>query len=647
MFNKNLYKYFSLIFVPYLAVISAAFATFLTIQHLHNLNLIKKNEVLQIDLARKSLVRDLRAILPDIEVLANERHLKQFIKHPTVANRRLLEEEIISFSRNKRIYRQIRLLDLQGQEVVRVDYDNELAHGLPADILQNKADRYYFLESITLGESELYLSPLDLNIEHGIVETPHHPTIRFAMPVFDDEGNKRGVIVFNYQAKYLLDHFDEMLSGTYGHIGLLNQDGYWLRSHKKHREWAFMFDRNIRFDHNHPKEWQEISSNESGQIHTSDGLFTFSSVFPLKLIGGYQPGEKKRDHGTHQHSDPLNYSWKIVSDVPTKILNQKVFGQLLGPSGLIWLLLTTMGVFTSWYLALTILERRRLRSQNELHAKIYATSTDGIIITDANENMIDINTAFESISGYSRDEIIGRKPLIFRSGRHDKNFYENLWTEINQNGYWEGEIYNRHKDGGIYIEWIRISAIKDSKGNVSNYIALVSDITKQKTTEEQLLKHAHHDPLTGAHNRLSFDERLIHDLAHAQRNNRKLALLYIDLDKFKPINDQLGHQSGDVVLQTVADRIMDNIRQTDTLARIGGDEFIIILSDIEDYSDAEAVAQKIKQAIKLPIAYQENTMSVEASIGIATYPLDGTSKEELIHCADEDMYRDKNLPRDS
>ena len=644
MFNKSFYKYFLLIFVPYIAVISAAFAAFLTIQHFHNLNLIKKNEILQIDLVRKSLVRDLRTILPDIEVLANERHLKQFIKHPTDANRRLLEEEIVSFSRNKRIYRQIRLLDLQGQEVVRVDYDNELAHGVPADILQNKADRYYFLESITLGESELYLSPLDLNIEHGVVEKPHRPTIRFAMPVFDDEAIKRGVLVFNYQAKYLLDHFDEMLSGTYGHIGLLNQDGFWLRSHKKDREWAFMFDRDIRFDHNHPDEWQEISIKESGQILTSDGLFTFSSVFPLKIIGGYQAGDKNSDHGTHQYRDPYSYSWKIVSDVPSEIINQKVFGQLLGPSGLIWLLLTTMGVVTSWYLALTILERRKLRSQNELHAKIYATSTDGIIITDANENMIDINTAFENISGYSRDEVIGKKPLIFRSGRHDKDFYENLWAEINKRGYWEGEIYNRHKEGGIYIEWIRISAIKDNKGNISNYIALVSDITKKKTTEEQLLKHAHHDPLTGAHNRLSFDERLSHDLANVKRNSRKLALLYIDLDKFKPINDQLGHQAGDVVLQAVADRIMDNIRQTDTLARIGGDEFIIILSDIEDYSDAEAVAHKIKQAIKLPIAFQGNTISVEASIGIATYPLDGTRKEELIHCADEDMYRDKNLP---
>ena len=373
------------------------------------------------------------------------------------------------------------------------------------------------------------------------------------MPVYDDKKIKHGVVVLNYNANYLLEHFDEMLTGSAGHIALLNQDGYWLRSHKKEREWAFMFDKDIRFQQRHPNEWTEMTLQDNGQILSENALITYTSVYPLEHIGGYSEHEVADEHIGHHHIDPKSYVWKIVSDVPGSFFEQRLYEQIFGLFGLIWLLLIIMGAFTSWHLTQTYLERRRLRNQIELHAKIYNSSTDGILITDNQQHILDVNAAFCDICGYSRDEIIGKHPGMFSSGRHDKKFYIDLWQELDSKGYWEGEIYNRHKNGSIYTEWIRITAIKNSAGKVTQYIALVSDITHKKSTEEQLLKHAHHDPLTGAHNRLSFDERLQHDLLLARRNNRIMALLYIDLDKFKPINDNHGHQAGDKNLLCKAD----------------------------------------------------------------------------------------------
>ena len=635
MFSKDLYKVFFLIFIPYAALLSAGFALFLFIQYNHNTDLIKKNEHLQLNLVRKSIIRDLEMILPDIEILVNERHVQQYIKNPGELSRTLVTQEIESFSRNKRIYKQIRFLNTRGMEIVRVDHSNENTKVFTKNELQNKHDRYYFIDGIALDRGELYISPLDLNIEKGKIETPYTPTIRFAMPVYDDNNIKHGIIVLNYKAINLLKNFDEMLTGTYGHIALLNQHSYWLRSHKTEREWAFMFNKNIKFNQRHPEEWAIISSRDNGQIHSDDGLFTFSSIYPLKLIGGYSKNEVKNKHAGHHHVDPESYAWKIISDVPSSTLHQNLYSHALG---LVWLTLIIMGIFTSWYLSLTYRERRKLRSQIELHAKIYKTSTEGVMLTDASHTIIEVNDAFVAICGYSRNEILGKQPNMFSSGRHDQKFYDELRNELNNQDYWEGEIYNRHKDGGIYIEWIRISVIRNASGKITNYIALISDITHRKTTEEQLIKHAHHDPLTGAHNRLSFDERLKHDLLLAKRNNSKMALLYIDLDKFKPINDTYGHQAGDTILQCVVDRLTNNIRATDILARIGGDEFAILLSEIKNNEDAEKTANTLKSLIKQAIPYQDIQLNIDASIGIAVYPDDADNETELMRKADKNMY---------
>ena len=234
------------------------------------------------------------------------------------------------------------------------------------------------------------------------------------------------------------------------------------------------------------------------------------------------------------------------------------------------------------------------------------------------------------------------------SGKHDKEFYKSLWSTLASKGNWKGEVVNRRKDGGIYTEWLRISAVRDERGDITNYVAIISDITSKKLSEEELHRRAHHDPLTGLSNRLSFNERLDQDLARARRNKNMLALLYIDLDKFKPINDTYSHQVGDLVLREVANRLQSVVREIDTVARIGGDEFVVILSEIDTADHIDIVVAKIRKRLSDPFEYQGNMLQVGASIGISVFPDDAVDSQQLLATADAAMYREKGyLPRHS
>ena len=645
MLTKEFIRAFLFIFVPATAIITVGSLLYLSIQYNNNIHLIKKNEYLQLDLVSKSIVRDLQNILPDIEILVNEGYIHDYINLGTLSSKSIFEKELQTFSRSKRIYKQIRFIDKHGLEKIRVDYNGIKASIIHSETHQKKSDRYYFIKSKNLARGELYISPLDLNIENGEIETPHVPTIRFAMPVFNKNNVMQGIIVLNYGANNMLEHFDEMLAGTFGHIALLNSKSYWLRSHKKHREWAFMFNKDIRFNQKHPDEWKIMTSKDKGQIRSGDGLFTFVSIYPLKLIGGYKKSDTSLEDFTHHHIDPESYVWKVISDVPQKTLVKILTNEIFGFTGSIWLSGALLSFIASWFLTSSFIDRKKLRNLIDLHAKIYETSTDGIIITSTDQKIIDINQAFEEICGYSRNEIIGKHPSMFSSGRHDKSFYQALWDSLNTEGCWEGEIINRHKNGSVYTEWIRITAIKNTFGKVTNYISLVSDITHRKSNEELLLKHAHHDPLTGAHNRLSFDERYRHDFQLAKRNDSKLGILYLDLDKFKPINDTYGHQAGDNILQNVTNKILNHIRETDTLARLGGDEFAIILTQVESKACLDKLSISLKEVIRTKNVYEGKEIYVDVSIGYAIYPDDGDNEKDLIEIADKMMFKDKRNSR--
>ncbi|HEY9049900.1 MAG TPA: hypothetical protein VIQ03_00050, partial [Gammaproteobacteria bacterium] len=264
MIKQLRFKIFLSFYLPFILIVTASFAVYLMLEHSHEESRMADIEKTQIELARSSLVRDFENILPDIATMANEIHLQQYLTLRDEQSRQLLIKELESFLIQKRLYSMARILDLNGMETIRINYNHGKTDIVKAEKLQDKSKRYYFKESLPMGFNELYISPIDLNIEHEKIEIPHHPVIRFAMPLFDRQDKKQGILVLNYRAELMLKHFDEMLAGTIGHVALINSDGYWIRSHKREREWAFMFGRMERFGDRHPDVWDAIQKHNTG-----------------------------------------------------------------------------------------------------------------------------------------------------------------------------------------------------------------------------------------------------------------------------------------------------------------------------------------------------------------------------------------------
>ncbi len=289
-----------------------------------------------------------------------------------------------------------------------------------------------------------------------------------------------------------------------------------------------------------------------------------------------------------------------------------------------------------------ISERRRAELDLRI-AAIAFESQDGMIVTDADRVMLRVNTAFTQITGYSAEEAIGKTSRILRSDRHDESFYTAMWETVETTGTWHGEVWHQRKNGDIYPERLTITAIKASDGRITHYVGTLRDITERKQLEDEVKKLAYYDPLTRLPNRRLFNDRLSQTLARAKRAQSRMALMFIDLDKFKPINDQHGHETGDWVLEAVARRIESCLRASDTVARVGGDEFLVLLPDIQTDEDSLAVAEKICAALMLPlITPNQLSLQASASIGIAIYPDHANTERDLLHLGDLAMYRAKN-----
>ncbi len=280
----------------------------------------------------------------------------------------------------------------------------------------------------------------------------------------------------------------------------------------------------------------------------------------------------------------------------------------------------------------------------KLAALIYQSSADAVVVTDENNRIVDVNPAFTRITGYQRDEAIGQDPSIMKSGLHDKEFYRQMWQEILEHGHWNGEIWDRHKDGGIFVKSIDIVVLRHPNGNVYRYIAQFTDITEKKEKDDLIQHQANYDALTNLPNRRLYYDRLGQAIKMAHRTNFPVALLFIDLDHFKEINDNLGHAIGDTLLMEAAVRINGCVREADTVSRLGGDEFTVLLPEIGDEAQAQRIAHKIIEEMARPFFFsgEQTGYNISASIGISIYPDDATTLEGLQRCADKAMYASKS-----
>ncbi|AAN65850.1 MULTISPECIES: phosphodiesterase DibA [Pseudomonas] len=348
----------------------------------------------------------------------------------------------------------------------------------------------------------------------------------------------------------------------------------------------------------------------------------------------------------------LSILWLALAEVMLHSMTDDPLALTVGRqiNVVVWVLLSALLIYVSRVRLLNFIghgarlrceDRERLR----MAAAVFDSTLEGVLVTDRQGLIVHVNRAFMRITGYQQDEVIGQRPSKFKSGHHGLAFYQEVFATLAEKGEWSGEIWNRRKSGEIYPQWQTICAIRDDEGELSHYVAVFSDISAIKHSEQELAYLAHHDPLTGLPNRLLFTDRLEQALAAAQANKRGCALLLLDLDHFQSINDGLGHTIGDQLLKLVGERLGEVLGNGVTLARLGGDEFGVLVENCQQVGQAGKLAQCIIERMREPFQFDGNRLFISASVGISLYPSDALGAEQLLRNADSALYKAKSNGR--
>lgn len=322
-------------------------------------------------------------------------------------------------------------------------------------------------------------------------------------------------------------------------------------------------------------------------------------------------------------------------------------------SGYIWVLFSAVLIFLArarLFSCLGMGARLKRHHQDQEHlrqaAVVFDCTREGVLVSDRNGLIVHVNRALVEITGYTPQEVLGQSPSMFKSGRHGPAFYQDVFESLKNTGQWHGEIWNRRKSGEVYPQWQTIRSICDAKGQVSHYVAVFSDISAIKNSQTELMRLAHHDPLTGLPNRLLFTDRTEQALASAQRHKTGCALLMIDLDHFKIINDSLGHNVGDLLLKEVGERLLSVFGKGFTVARLGGDEFAVLIENCSQVAQAAALAQQILEVMKGAFLVDQHQLFISASVGISLFPNDALNAEQLLRNADSALFKAKSSGRE-
>lgn len=449
----------------------------------------RTSEISHLKLQMISITSDLTQVVSDLTFLSDQYEFRKFLESSNKDSKKNLANNYLSLLLRKSIYDQIRFIDENGMEVVRVNYN----YGSPSIVsekeLQPKGSRYYFRNTIDLGRGELFMSPLDLNIEKGEIEEPLKPMIRFGTPILDSEGWKRGIILLNYQASILIDNMKRTSTNALGTDMLLNSDGYWLLGITREDEWGFMFKekKDKIFSNTFPNAWSQIHETDSGQFYNDNGLFTFATVYPLIEAQKSSVGSVEGLVPGVAGIEPKGYHWKIVSWISPDALHKKS-NNLLNKLTRLYGILVLLAALSSWMIARGNFRHRK--AEQSISA-IVKTVGEGIISVDSDSNIFLINEELCNIFGYSEKELIGNNvemlmPEKYRSA-HSKRMKEYLMGAAPKILGRRIEIEGFHKDGTNFPIELRIEETTDKIGN-HFFTAAIRDITERKQIENTLYK---------------------------------------------------------------------------------------------------------------------------------------------------------------
>jgi len=478
--NKIILKFVKIV-LPWTALLLGIVIFFYFLEIDAEKSKIETSESLNIGIGKKVANKDLEAVRTDLLVLSENSSFFDMNNHGVG----LLGREFLSYSNNKQLYDHVRYIDDKGREVIRVDLKGGKAALVPAEKLQDKSDRYYFLESINLDEGDIYVSPFDLNVERGAIEVPYKPVIRFATPVFDKDRRKLGVVIVNYLGSRLLTDLKNNLANIIDHTMLLNSDGHLLLSPEPDKEWGFMLGHAANFGTSNGEAWEVIDRSDSGQFYAGGGLYTFETIYPLQ---GVVTGNRAGNSSTNRGGVANAYKWKLVSHLPKDKIDSIASGMV---DKMLFFILPLYMIFLLGGVWLSFIRVRQAETEEGLYIreKALMAAANMVVITNTDGIVQWVNPAFTQCTGYAFDEVVGSSADMLKSGEHDENFYLDLWNTISVGDVWRGEFVNRKKDGSTYHDEATITPVKDREGNVVRYIAIKQDVTERKEAEERSRKN--------------------------------------------------------------------------------------------------------------------------------------------------------------
>ncbi len=646
--TTQLTKTFLITLLPMLLVIAGISLAIYKIEAERSALIIKGREISFLKQYQNSIANELMMVSSDLMIVSEFQDLQKLLDGYPL-NRNNLENAYLIFNKNRGIYDQIRFLDNTGMEIVRINYNNGSPAAVPESALQFKGDRYYFRDTYNLERGEIFISPFDLNMEKGKIERPLKPMIRIGTPVFDSSGIKKGIVILNYLGSRLLQQIDIIAANNSGKLMLLNSNGYWLKHPVSKKEWGFMYEhkKNTTFGNEYPAVWDQIESSNSDQILNSAGLFSYTTIHTLSRM---QHNSAINDAFTapeaaHRYNE---YNWKIVSFVPQSILragNFKLLNSIIAIDGILFLLLSASSMLYSQSSVDRKQAETELRDSEGKFRAISTSAQDAILMMDNNGKISFWNDAAIRIFGWRREDALEKNlhDLIVPQKYHAahniglKNFH------LTGEGAAIGktlDLDGKRRDGTEFPVELSLAGVR-VKGQW-HAIGIMRDITQRKEMEEQLKAAAITDALTGLFNRRGFFTLAEQHCKLAKRNHKKMSLMYIDLNRFKEINDRLGHKAGDQVLKDTAEILRSSFRESDILTRLGGDEFAVLLTDTTGPPCEKTTLNQMHEKLIKYNTEGSHDYSLSFSTGIAHYnPDHPRSIEELLTSADALMYEDK------
>ncbi|MES0371932.1 MAG: diguanylate cyclase [Mariprofundaceae bacterium] len=630
----------ALLFFPALFLLLAVFYYAYQSEVEANRAIISEHEFLTISQHEKELEDRFKNIISDLLVLSEDNDLNHMLDDPDDD----IEEHIYALNNeypilisHKKIYDQVRLIDQAGQEIIRVEKEGDGAYLVPEKELQNKASRYYFNKTMALEPKNIFISPFDLNVEHGKIEKPLKPMIRFAVPITDHEENKLGMLILNYLGNNLLKTIEDISITSTGKAILLNSDGYWLKGLKPEDEWGFMYpDKKDRvFSAQYGDAWKQISAEESGQFVSADGMFTFITIRPLS---GYSSNA----------ASSSDYHWKLISFIPTETLNG--YADKLKKNAIVLFVLLAL----VWFVASIIIAYERekdhlhelaIQKKDAAIRDIVDTAFDAIITINQHGIISSFNPAARQMFGYEEHEAIGNNINMIVPSPHREMHDDYLTRYITTR---EAHIIKKpreveavKKDGSTFPVELCVGA--KELGKEWLFTGIIRDITERKQMKAKLEKMATTDALTGLFNRGHFNRAFENEYRRSTRYDLPLSLIIMDADHFKSVNDNYGHPAGDAFLIALAKEISGVAREVDIVARYGGEEFVVILPQTGG-KDAMIMAERLREAIEaMKITFEDHTISRTASIGVVSLQnVPADSPDDLLKAADSALYRAKD-----